>query len=242
MIEAEDDDIDYEKPLPREENEGVADAEEEAGETSAPKPFTRERRSNRNLWLISYSDFMTILMIFFLAMYGYTYLAKMNLMQRQNNPIAQQEFQKTVQEMKANLGDQLQIKDAGDKVVLQFGEKILFTSGSARLKGGAERTIEDLAKSIKLSEGMVVVEGHTDNVPIHTSRYPSNWELSAARAFSVIQALTNAGVRPERLAAWGFGDSRPIEPNLSDMQRSKNRRIEVVLLRKGAAKEMSHGG
>lgn len=191
-----------------------------------------DRRNMRNLWLISYSDFTTILMIFFLATYGYTYLAKAALLKKQPQPYAENEFSARIDEMKEKLGNQIVVQDDVDKMVLLLGDKILFSSGSSELSAEAISTLEDLADSIKLTEGDVIVGGHTDDVPIKGRRFKSNWELSTARAFSVIKALTHGGIPPERLAAWGYGEYRPVVPNTNAENRNRNRRIEVVILKK----------
>ena len=78
---------------------------------------------------------------------------------------------------------------------------------------------------------MVIAEGHTDNVPIHTAQYDSNWELSSSRAFSVIYYFINKGISPERLVAHGFGEFRPAHSNETDADRAKNRRIEITVVR-----------
>jgi chemotaxis protein MotB len=76
----------------------------------------------------------------------------------------------------------------------------------------------------------VRVEGHTDNVPIHTNRFPSNWELSIARAVSVVKYFVDVGnINPQRLSAVGYGESRPLVPNSSAANLAKNRRVEIVL-------------
>ncbi len=194
-----------------------------------------QHRALSHLWLISYSDFMTILMIFFLAMYGYTYLAKAALLKAEKKQLTYSEFAQRMQKIKEGLGEQVKVQDDVDKVVLKLGEKILFASGSATLSDSASGTLEELANSIKLIEGVVIVEGHTDNVPIRAGRYKSNWELSSARAYSVISELSKQGVASERLAAWGFGENRPLVDNDTPEHRNENRRIEVVVLKKKTA-------
>ena len=74
-----------------------------------------------------------------------------------------------------------------------------------------------------------MVEGHTDNVPIQTERYPSNWELSSGRAGSVVRQLIALGVSPERIRATGFADTKPLKPNDSEANRAVNRRVDLVL-------------
>ena len=77
----------------------------------------------------------------------------------------------------------------------------------------------------------MIVDGHTDNVPVVRGRYPSNWELSVARAVSVIEFMTDRGVSPEKLVAGGYGQYRPIHDNATEEHRALNRRIEITLIR-----------
>lgn len=233
-----DEDEDNPPPLlPRDEDEedNPSFDEETNAETASanrlPISSVVEKRGSRHIWLISYADFMTILMIFFLAMYGYTYLAKETLMKQQAQYSAT-DFSTQIDSMKEKLGKQLKVQEDIDKVVLQLDDKILFASGRADLSGAAAATLDDLAKSVKLMNGDVIVQGHTDNVPIVSKKYRSNWELSAARSFSVIDALKARGVPVERLAAWGFGENRPVVENDTFEHRSQNRRIDIVILKK----------
>jgi len=212
---------------PQSESEQAQEAEfygTRRGEASAS-----ERRSFRQLWLISYSDFMTILMIFFLGMYGYTVLAKAALQKEAR--MSYSDFSIKMGRLKKDLGDQVQMTEDSGKIVLQLPERILFSSGQAVLNEGAKRTLSEFSESLKQVDGEIVVEGHTDDVPVKAGRFASNWELSAARAFSVIEELDRDGVPADRLAAWGFGQNRPIAPNKDATSRAKNRRIEIVLLK-----------
>lgn len=214
------------------------DADPSSSETGGEEQLEGRRRAGmeepKALWLISYADFMTVLMIFFLAMYGYTHLGKESVMKAQKLS-GYQEFMVVVQKMQEKLGDQLKVEESVDKVTLKVGEKVLFPSGSARLSAPAVATLAELANSIKLLEGDVIIEGHTDNIPVVGGPFKSNWELSAARAFSVINALSDNGVDARRLAAWGFGENRPVAANDTADNRAKNRRIEVIVMRKKMA-------
>ena len=133
------------------------------------------------------------------------------------------------------LGDRKDIRIVGDRFVFQ--SEVLFASGEAELgPGGREqmaalaRTLRDLAGSIPVDVGWVLrVDGHTDRAPIRTDRFPSNWELSTARAISVVRFLQRQGIPPERLAATGFGEYQPIDPGDSDEAYRRNRRIELKL-------------
>lgn len=131
------------------------------------------------------------------------------------------------------LGDRKDIRIVGDRFVFQ--SELLFASGSARLgQAGREqmatlaRTLRDISKSIPAEINWVLrVDGHTDREPIHTIEFPSNWELSTARAISVVRFLQSQGIPPERLAATGFGEYQPIDDGDTPKSRSRNRRIEM---------------
>lgn len=133
------------------------------------------------------------------------------------------------------LGDRAGIRVVGDRFVFQ--SEVLFDPGSAALgPEGREqilkvaRTLTEIAQEIPPEIDWVLqVEGHTDKIPISTPIYPSNWELSAARAISVIRLLIEAGLPPARLSAAGFGEFRPIDPSDDVQAYTRNRRIELKL-------------
>lgn len=211
----------------------LASADEaEAGDESTIGTDHRdksERRTAEKLWLVSYSDFMTIMMIFFLAMFGYTYIIKN---QEKPQAILFSEFTSMMSDIKARLGDQIRLLDDVSRTTVELGEGVLFPSGKAELNPSAINLMRELAASIKRTDGDVIVEGHTDDVPIVSGRYKSNWELSSARAFSVVSQLARYGIEPSKLYAWGFGENRPVVPNDSVENRQRNRRINIVILKK----------
>lgn len=139
-----------------------------------------------------------------------------------------------------NLVEELESEVASGKIEIQklrgqlqvrALDRILFASGSADLKPEGRAVLKKLAAQIlKIPDQRVRVEGHTDNVPISTPRFPSNWELSASRAAQVVRAFEEAGLDSTRLEAIGFGPNRPIEDNATPEGRSRNRRIEIVLV------------
>jgi chemotaxis protein MotB len=91
--------------------------------------------------------------------------------------------------------------------------------------------LKQIGNSFKNFEGSVLVEGHTDNLPIDTERFPSNWELSTARAVSVVRYLTEeVGINPVNLSAVGYGDTKPRVPNDTPENRRKNRRVKIILV------------
>ncbi len=124
----------------------------------------------------------------------------------------------------------IQISELQGKMTVRLAEKVLFPSGSATLAKDGKATLEKVADAFKdLKDRIVRVEGHTDNVPIKSAKFPSNWELSAARAIAVVRFLQDHGVDPTKLAAAGYGEFQPIAANDTPEGRSQNRRIEISL-------------
>lgn len=115
-------------------------------------------------------------------------------------------------------------------IEVEMRTDILFPSGSARLADGAIDVIERLGDVLAPFPNPIRVEGHTDNKPIKTPVFSSNWELSAARAGSVVRVLSSHGVSPERLAVIGYGEQRPLQANATAEGRNANRRVVVVIL------------
>ena len=126
--------------------------------------------------------------------------------------------------------DLLRINQVGDRIEIEMKERMLFSSGEARLSRDALRALREIAKTLARLPSHLQVEGHTDNVPITTAAYPSNWELSAARAASVVHFLARAGIEPWRMAAVGLGEHRPIAENGDAEGRAANRRVTIVVL------------
>jgi chemotaxis protein MotB len=116
-------------------------------------------------------------------------------------------------------------------IVITIPDQVLFNSGEAAIKPEALPFLQGLAQSMIELNRQVRIEGHTDNVPIRTAQFPSNWELSATRAVMVVRVLNELyGVPSTHLAALGYADSRPLTPNLTPEQRAKNRRVEVIIM------------
>lgn len=107
---------------------------------------------------------------------------------------------------------------------------ILFDSGVAQVSDAAEPVLQKLAAILEPFPNPVRVEGHTDNRPIRTAIFPSNWELSSARAANVVHRLAAAGLAPERMEVIGFGEYRPIAPNTTAEGRNRNRRVLIVIM------------
>jgi len=126
--------------------------------------------------------------------------------------------------------EDVSIKQGDDWLELEMKSNLLFYSGEARLEKEAIPIIGKVANILRDSANAIQVEGFTDNNPIHTSRFPSNWELSAARAASVLHLLDRYGLAPERMSAIGYGQFKPIADNKTEEGRQKNRRVVLVVL------------
>ena len=125
----------------------------------------------------------------------------------------------------------LRVRIVRNRMVVELAENILFDSGKAGLKRGGEEALTEVAGVLaSIPNREFQVTGHTDNVPIKSRRFPSNWELSTARAVTVTRYLANSGVPAARLSAAGFADTQPVASNDSDDGRAQNRRIEIVLM------------
>jgi chemotaxis protein MotB len=125
---------------------------------------------------------------------------------------------------------QVKLTELKGKLTVRMAEKVLFASGSATIGRDGRAALTKIAEAFRGVQGRIIrVEGHTDNVPIRTARFPSNWELSAARAIAVVRLLQDQGVDPALLGAAGYAEFQPVAPNDSPEGRAENRRIEISL-------------
>jgi len=124
----------------------------------------------------------------------------------------------------------IDVETAGQKIIIRVREKASFGSGRAELKGVFRPILARVSKILKGSEGKIIVAGHTDNVPIYTERFRSNWELSSARAVSVAHEMMLAtNIPSDRFLIQGYADTAPMVKNNSAANRAKNRRVEIIL-------------
>jgi chemotaxis protein MotB len=131
------------------------------------------------------------------------------------------------QEIKAG---RIQLTELQGKLTVRMAEKVLFASGSAVVNADGKKALQKVAEALKDVKGRIIrVEGHTDIVPIHTERFPSNWELSSARAIAVVRYLQERGLDPAALGAAGYAQYQPIAPNDTPEGKAQNRRIEISL-------------
>ena len=121
-----------------------------------------------------------------------------------------------------------------DGIYITLADHLLFKSGSANINSQGYSVLDQVIKSISQTRYDIRIEGHTDDIPIHTKKYPTNWELSIDRAIHVLKYFIQYGnVSPTKLSAVGYGDAKPVAKNDSVENRSKNRRVEVVLYKGG---------
>ncbi|NVK20420.1 MAG: peptidoglycan -binding protein [Methylocystaceae bacterium] len=138
-------------------------------------------------------------------------------------------------ELRKVLGNQAGIRIVGDRFVFQ--SEVLFKSGEATLGAAGQEQLHHLAATLKeiasripsKVDWILRVDGHTDDIPISTAKFPSNWELSTQRAISVVKELIKEGIAPQRLAATGFGEFQPLDAKKDEIARRRNRRIELKL-------------
>lgn len=127
----------------------------------------------------------------------------------------------------------IEIETRGRKIIIRVQEKGSFRSGSAQLESDFIPVLEKLTGILSAIKGQISVEGHTDDVPIKTAQFPSNWHLSTARALQVATGLLEfGGVEEDRFSITGFADTRPLVPNETPESRAQNRRVEIVLQEK----------
>ncbi len=149
--------------------------------------------------------------------------------------------QEVQQHVQRKLGKELSEEEYADVVEsirpdaygvrIQLDSAALFSSASADLKEQAVNALEKIASLLKDSNRKIVIEGHTDNEPIHNSRFPSNWELSAARATKIARfVIQRLGVNPRNVVPVAYGSNKPLVPNTTPTNRAKNRRIEIMIL------------
>ncbi len=129
--------------------------------------------------------------------------------------------------------DIIRIRENNDWLEIAVQSSMLFSSSSAELSTQAKALLKTTADYLLEFDNPVTIEGYSDNVPARSGRYPSNWELSSARAASVARYLANAGVDRKRMAAVGYGENHPLETNATPEGRAENRRVVIVVARHG---------
>lgn len=171
-------------------------------------------------WMVNYADLMTEMVCFFVILYALSAALNKDM---QN---AQEQIKEMIEQGK--MSGQVQMDKEGMRITLEEQSQVaFFESGRSELTDQMRSQMEKLNPILlKLAEKHdIVVEGHTDNIPIATRQFASNWELSTARATSVVKSMLASSFPPKRLAAVGYGEYHPIVPNDTEANRKKNRRV-----------------
>lgn len=209
---------------------------------------TKEREAEE--WAVSLADMMTLVLTFFVVLVSISSLnakkyrdvaesmAKaMGSRERQVEVISTEGIKQALELMVSaqNLQGEVAVKSAQGGIDIVIAGGILFDLGSAQLKPEAKNLLERVAAQLKTLPYAISVEGHTDNIPINSPSYPSNWELSAARSSEVVRFFIDKGIPKSRLKAVGLADTRPLAPNLTHdgrpipQNQAKNRRVVIVV-------------
>ncbi|VYU12543.1 OmpA family protein [Clostridium tertium] len=229
----------------------------------------KEKPENSERWLLTYSDLITLLMVFFVVLYSasninqkkYEKLASsMNSAftggtgiidsgaggtnegssdEGELKPLVQSEEEKLqgiegqVDEMIKKMGLEGSVSTSIEErgLVISFNDSIFFESAKAEIMEDMKLKLVSLSTLLNKIDNYIRVEGHTDNVPIRNEYFSSNWQLSSTRASNVVEYLiNNGGISPDRLSAVGYGEYRPIADNSTNQGRSKNRRVDILIL------------
>jgi len=143
-------------------------------------------------------------------------------------------FEEVKQIMKAyGIDGELELLSGGGGFVIRLSDTVLFDLGKSERKPEAVPFLNKMGALLSKTSHLIRIEGHTDNLPINTEKFPSNWELSTTRAISVLRYfIEQGGILPGRLSAEGYGEYQPLFANDSHENRSKNRRVEIMIYKK----------
>lgn len=201
-------------------------------------------------WLVTWADMVSLLLVFFMVLQAFSTISEkkfgeavQSIQRAFRVPISYEGSSAipgdpdAMEQMAGELEEQnvegLTVQQFGDRLVLRVDSGLLFDLGKATLRPEATPVMQRIAKALAGVDGNVRVEGHTCNLPVTPGLgFRDNWDLSAARALTVVEALVAQGIRPERLGALACGEYRPLAPNDSEEHRRKNRRVEFVVEKK----------
>jgi chemotaxis protein MotB len=209
----------------------------------------REEPEEGAAWLTTWADMMSVLLTFFIVLQAFSTISEKKFYEAMSSiqmafriplPIRSPgNFQyvvptSTATELESMIDekdiDGASVMDYGDRVVLSIESRFLFPLGRAALSDEGDRLMDDVAKLLAEEKGRIRIEGHTCDLPLGAAnRFRDNWELSTERALTVLGALERRGIRPERMAAAGYGEYQPVAPNDGEENRARNRRVEFVI-------------
>lgn len=207
-----------------------------------------------NRWVVSYADFVTMLLALFMVMYAVTSIDNQKLTAFQNKvqkTFGSKEFIENVTKYQANghpsanadieklfkenisQSDLIKLLKGDKGLIIRVNNTLLFDAGTATIKPEAEKTLTQIVKVLTKIDNPVIIEGHTDSTPIKNAKFPSNWELSTTRATNIIAYMIKRGdISPKRLCAVGYGEYMPVSDNTSISGRMLNRRVDIIVLEK----------
>lgn len=201
-------------------------------------------------WLVSYADMMTLLCGFFVVLFSFSKIdsGEFEKLRKETTRVFGGEYQKPFESLSGalqkvveekKLRDQVFIQETEEGILVTFRGSLFFDSGSAEMREQARSLLEQLAPVISThSENMgIIIEGHTDNRPIYSKIFPSNWELSSVRACTVLRYFVEKGFNPHKIKAIGWGEHRPVAPNedksgnLLLENQAQNRRVVIKIVK-----------
>ncbi|MDE2482100.1 MAG: OmpA family protein [bacterium] len=227
----------------------------------AKKPEEKLETAGMMRWLLTYADMITLMLALFIILFAMSTISRVKVQafaksvsggfnnvwsinQPPNGgangsqsfdasssiPAIEKELEKYVKQN--HLQQQVQVHDETRGLVITLlSDKSYFDSGSAEMRPQTLQILDTIAPLLKRNRNQIRVEGNTDNVPISTAEFPSNWELSTARAVGVVRYLVeHEGIAPTRVSAAGYGEFKPRTQNRTESERQQNRRVDIVLL------------
>ncbi|MBC8190818.1 MAG: flagellar motor protein MotB [Candidatus Marinimicrobia bacterium] len=204
----------------------------------------KKQQQDEGGWLTTYADMMTLLMTFFVLLFAMSTLDPVKLEQfgdstkkdkgsaKKSKKVSLSQINKEVKKLvvEQELSSQVTVSMNARGVTLGIASDLAFGSGTAILSGPIKSFLVKLVSTMEKATYAIAVEGHTDNDPIRSSQFPSNWELSAARSSAVIRYLTEQGIAADKFRAIGFGDTVPLVANDTRANKAKNRRVDITFL------------
>ncbi|HTX18015.1 MAG TPA: flagellar motor protein MotB [Bacteroidota bacterium] len=219
-----------------------------------------EQHDNEERWLLTYADLITLLLGLFVILYAMSKIdagkyaelvsamggvfgkekqgmlqGQMGMMQSVVPQVQNERLQveKQIREALAN-GFKKQLVSVSENergITIHIMEELLFSSGSAEFKASSLVVLDSVASVLKKLPNDIRIEGHTDNVPISSAQFPSNWHLSVARAVNAgYYLIQKHGLDPEKVSVVGYSEYRPLVPNSSEENRARNRRVDIVII------------
>ncbi len=212
------------------------------------KQLVYDEMNANDRWMISYADVITMLFAFFVVMYAlssvqikeyktYVKLMGKEVRAEQLASMHDEKFTFTGKLPQIFHKKAMKVREKKDWVEIEIQSAPMFTRGTATPTTEGREVLKTLAAKLKQSKHAIVIEGHTDDTPLHGGRFGSNWALSAARAAAVVQVLDKNGVDSKSLSAVGYGPEKPIADNHTFAGRRKNRRMVILLSKRPSVKK-----